>query len=197
MTRFIPTHVGNRGDAHSRPTGWPVHPHARGEQVSDAIRQEAFCTVHPHARGEQLGNTVSGDGKRGSSPRTWGTVDALGVHDDVDRFIPTHVGNRAVPQLPAMAVPVHPHARGEQLHALLTVLIFAGSSPRTWGTGLHGQCPAHQGRFIPTHVGNRLHSRTDSLPSPVHPHARGEQNDLLSMPFQMVGSSPRTWGTVT
>ena len=72
LARFIPTHVGNGRTSAPRPSVAAVHPHACGE------RQQ-------HRRGLHT--------RRGSSPRMWGTVDALGVHDDVDRFIPTHVGN--------------------------------------------------------------------------------------------------------
>src|SRR5690606_36486703 len=52
VSRFIPTHVGNRVISEAAPALQPVHPHARGEhrRIIDAA-----------------------DRCRGSSPRTWGT----------------------------------------------------------------------------------------------------------------------------
>ena len=70
--------------------------------------------VHPHARGEQLMSAAVLAGFEGSSPRSWGTVTMALQESELDRFIPTLVGNR----LPALRLrvndTVHPHARGEQ-----------------------------------------------------------------------------------
>ena len=70
----------------------------------------------------------------GSSPRTWGTLphDARGL--DLDRFIPTHVGNAQWHYGPTAAHTVHPHARGERYMCNPADDDVAGSSPRTWGT---------------------------------------------------------------
>ena len=70
-----------------------------------------------------------------------------------------------------------------------------GSSPRTWGTGVRSGVIAPPERFIPTHVGNRPLVRTSVCPSPVHPHARGEQCSGAGSVVAVIGSSPRTWGT--
>ena len=72
---------------------------------------------------------------------------------------------------------------------------MTGSSPRTWGTGTDQCGGAGQGRFIPTHVGNRWQSALHPLPRPVHPHARGEQSKARRISSCSAGSSPRTWGT--
>src|SRR4029450_10932801 len=50
--------------------------------------------------------------------------------------------------------------------------------------------------FIPTHVGNTWGRATSSTRLPVHPHARGEHRHLAAHQQPMVGSSPRTWGTL-
>ena len=52
---------------------------------------------------------------------------------------------------------------------------ITGSSPRTWGTGSGRKSALRQGRFIPTHVGNRSTPMPCGSAQPVHPHARGEQ----------------------
>ena len=92
--RFIPTHVGNS----------PAHTPAR-----------RGASVHPHARGEQAEGGEFMSVRAGSSPRTWGTGSLIVGRRYTTRFIPTHVGNRCWVRLIIMAVPVHPHARGEQI----------------------------------------------------------------------------------
>ena len=150
--------MGNRGRHGSGHPMEPVHPHARGEQRSKPVR------MWPYA---------------GSSPRTWGTVASHLVDRRSDRFIPTHVGNRCATSSSASWSTVHPHARGEQTCCASTAVEDHGSSPRTWGTELQALAHALHGRFIPTHVGNRRTSGTGSAARPVHPHARGEQQDHL------------------
>ena len=111
--RFIPTHVGNTRLSSKKPVVPSVHPHARGEHHRSARR---------------------GDGKDGSSPRTWGTLVEIGVVLPGRRFIPTHVGNTRTVARESSFSSVHPHARGE--HATIRRLKppADGSSPRTWGT---------------------------------------------------------------
>ena len=111
--RFIPTHVGNT--------------HAKD-------RSGRAQTVHPHARGEHSGVLPMSLPAHGSSPRTWGTrrdVALLALHV---RFIPTHVGNTRHRRRRSSGRSVHPHARGEHLHAAGGRQVDDGSSPRTWGT---------------------------------------------------------------
>ena len=91
------------------------------------------------------------------------------------RFIPTHVGNRAVSKSSCRIQAVHPHARGEQALAAPAPANRRGSSPRTWGTGTPCRAPG--------------------IPVTVHPHARGEQIHRHHAIGVAGGSSPRTWGT--
>ena len=152
--RFIPTHVGNSPCGNAGVCNIAVHPHARGEQASTS------------------GSARSGNG---SSPRTWGTENQTDrVIQDI-RFIPTHVGNRTMRSSQRIDRAVHPHARGEQTPASSRATSTAGSSPRTWGTGQCAHRSVSNGRFIPTHVGNRARMRAS--------------------PLSGSGSSPRTWGT--
>ena len=70
--RFIPAHAGNT-------------PH-----------RARFCpesTVHPRARGEHAWPCATRAGKRGSSPRTRGTLKFMTGAGDLTRFIPAHAGN--------------------------------------------------------------------------------------------------------
>ena len=131
--------------------------------------------VHPHARGEQASTCSGICARAGSSPRTWGTV------------------RRTWHQRPCSTV--HPHARGEQGAAWQAVGNATGSSPRTWGTAIDNDTKRANGRFIPTHVGNRDVLAAVALLAAVHPHARGEQVVVARHLHQQTGSSPRTWGT--
>ena len=133
LRRFIPTHVGNTSGSPSRSWRSSVHPHARGEHLSD-----------PAALGE------SG----GSSPRTWGTLRRNHHGNHHTRFIPTHVGNTASAVRVRSRAAVHPHARGEHSEVVRQSDAIGGSSPRTWGTRARRPCSTIPLRFIPTHVGN-------------------------------------------
>ena len=113
VARFIPTPVGNTAAFLMEPWVWPVHPHACGE--------------HP-GRGRRS------RGSRGSSPRLWGTLRALGFRVIRSRFIPTPVGNTRRSAARPPRIPVHPHACGEHLEQMEQEEGAIGSSPRLWGT---------------------------------------------------------------
>ncbi len=172
--RFIPTHVGNTvGD----PPTWawrPVHPHACGEHgVAD------------------MGTFIPG----GSSPRMWGTLLAGAEAADLERFIPTHVGNTSGSGPWSLRRAVHLHACGEHGRQMATSTSVLGSSPRMWGTLQHTAFEPAQVRFIPTHVGNTLLRRHRACLFAVHPHACGEHHINAQCVVGKVGSSPRMWGT--
>ena len=70
------------------------------------------------------------------------------------RFIPTPVGNAAVPCGEHLYSSVHPHARGERGTGLRLSECIGGSSPRPWGTRRLRERWSLLIRFIPTPVGN-------------------------------------------
>ncbi len=213
--RFIPTHVGNSPTGEQPPGDHVVHPHACGElsirgrtrtirpgssprmwgtrfsllpdrgpggfiptHVGNSIsaaRTGRAGTVHPHACGELRITATRFPAHDGSSPRMWGT--------------PPRRYNRAV------APSVHPHACGELIDIPLIFPAAPGSSPRMWGTPLRGDIYCGLFRFIPTHVGNSCRSAPRGHMPPVHPHACGELHLLRFAVFDLLGSSPRMWGT--
>ena len=173
--RFIPAHAGNR------------------ELVAGQAHEIA---VHPRARGEQARHCARVDEIEGSSPRTRGTGQRLGLPLRRPRFIPAHAGNSRSTFVAARAIAVHPRARGEQAHVGQLGTTALGSSPRTRGTGICQSFPARCRRFIPAHAGNsRSSTPSPALPA-VHPRARGEQFWPFSPEAVSGGSSPRTRGTV-
>ena len=113
-----------------------------------------MAAVHPHARGERLCIVFQILTDRGSSPRTWGTLQRKVQELQAQRFIPTHVGNANGSGNCRCSVPVHPHARGERFGVPCIGHTGDGSSPRTWGTPATRPRLLMSSRFIPTHVGN-------------------------------------------
>ena len=90
--RFIPTLVGNTLDPVQEIDPIPVHPHACGEHcIAYTTNSELF----------------------GSSPRLWGTRCLQCPLCNMDRFIPTLVGNTAFAIAENVNEAVHPHACGE------------------------------------------------------------------------------------
>ena len=172
--RFIPTPVGN--------TTW-----------TGSIRAPNW--VHPHARGEHRDHDLARFYADGSSPRPWGTRSPHRLTANMTRFIPTPVGNTANTSAPRLPASVHPHARGEHRLRRFSDVLWDGSSPRPWGTRLHGDGQAVGWRFIPTPVGNTHLRQQPRDGSPVHPHARGEHAPEINNGPKYNGSSPRPWGT--
>ena len=95
----------------------------------------------------------------GSSPRPWGTLVRNFIAVDIDRFIPTPVGNAAAKHKAVDVGAVHPHARGERARLFLAEILLGGSSPRPWGTLQYLKFMPARLRFIPTPVGNASNLR--------------------------------------
>ena len=98
------------------------------------------------------------------------------MHQLIQRFIPTRVGNTRRSDTQATHLAVHPHSRGEHLSGDLAQHALPGSSPLAWGT-------------LPTHA-NAGASLT------VHPHSRGEHRRRRRRSNASCGSSPLAWGTL-
>ena len=112
------------------------------------------------------------------------------------RFIPTHVGNTCRASYPLSLQTVHPHACGEHDMLLNRAALITGSSPRMWGTRKADRCSDPGNRFIPTHVGNTLRHTHIQFILTVHPHACGEHDYSKAGLLNILGSSPRMWGTL-
>ena len=93
--RFIPTYVGNA-----------------------ALREHlaTHVTVHPHVCGERYQLLLQHWTLDGSSPRMWGTREAIKGNTVLFRFIPTYVGNAIADNLYFVQHAVHPHVCGERLY---------------------------------------------------------------------------------
>ncbi len=111
------------------------------------------------------------------------------------RFIPTPVGNIDHADSIKHFKTVHPHACGEHFIRQNNEGTLSGSSPRLWGTSILLLFQYQYRRFIPTPVGNIHRLPVYARQPPVHPHACGEHELVISAKDCRVGSSPRLWGT--
>ncbi len=213
--RFIPTLVGNTGQARKTPSTTSAHPHARGEHAVLDIAPPTPAGSSPRSWGTLfvkvgnnaasrfiptlVGNTTKQPGETidytGSSPRSWGTRFRLGTGRLERRFIPTLVGNTQEKAGGTEGAAVHPHARGEHLLQVGEQRFVAGSSPRSWGTQSRSLGYSWFFWFIPTLVGNTPTMRSKRSKQWVHPHARGEHKNARAHLYPHSGSSPRSWGT--
>jgi len=134
---------------------------------------------------------------RGSSPRTWGTRYMFGKVAENFRFIPTYMGNAAFSRSHSRSAAVHPHVHGERVVVRLTRCAGDGSSPRTWGTLERVLPHDHVVRFIPTYMGNASGRTMRRRRQSVHPHVHGERYIGAFWALRIVGSSLRTWGTLS
>ena len=84
---------------------------------------------------------------------------------------------------------------GERPKFLTLIRVVFGSSPRVWGTAPQEHLGVHDGRFIPTCVGNGFTNSGNMPLLSVHPHVCGERTNVLIEEINLFGSSPRVWGT--
>ena len=92
FSRFIPTYVGHTHSLSKLQLLNPVHPHIRGAYVS-SCKSAALRAVHPHIRGAYCLRPDVALPVGGSSPHTWGILDARQESRVRERFIPTYVGH--------------------------------------------------------------------------------------------------------
>ena len=150
--------------------------------------------VHPRARGEYDGGLRFAANMGGSSPRTRGIHNPCSAGELQRRFIPAHAGNTAPSRIPRQTPAVHPRARGEYASRCRTRRRGTGSSPRTRGILRNPPAGTLEIRFIPAHAGNTDPFPADRAHRSVHPRARGEYVQFLSLRGIATGSSPRTRG---
>ena len=158
-------------------------------------RKAALPTVHPRVCGELVEQAVGLCEGAGSSPRVWGTRQTYCECTFAIRFIPACVGNSAPASRGVRGSPVHPRVCGELMTDTLKSAVYAGSSPRVWGTRHSHWHAGRAHRFIPACVGNSPPMQTRMTCISVHPRVCGELLDRPGLPGSQIGSSPRVWGT--
>jgi len=130
----------------------------------------------------------------GSPPRAWGRRVADGREHAQHRFTPTRVGTTGRGNGMGSPVAVHPHARGDDVHAGFGVRLFDGSPPRAWGRPFARFGGVSGRRFTPTRVGTTVTRCQHRDKVTVHPHARGDDAPVQESGHTRPGSPPRAWG---
>ena len=171
--RFTPTRVGTIRDWAAGYSWMPVHPHARGDNAfSNSLCADSF----------------------GSPPRAWGQSGSHASPLHGNRFTPTRVGTISTSLGKTFPLWVHPHARGDNFSGHHSGATILGSPPRAWGQLPINHLTGRRDRFTPTRVGTIRLPPREPRPSPVHPHARGDNLPLIRQPKPVIGSPPRAWG---
>ena len=129
--RFTPTRVGTLLSRKTVRSGWPVHPHTRGDIVSRASSAVTSCGSPPHAWGH------SAQAEAGRADR---------------RFTPTRVGTLCGSWVLPPHNAVHPHTRGDIATSSAAQSWMAGSPPHAWGHWLIQLHRIALRRFTPTRV---------------------------------------------
>ena len=212
--RFTPTRVGTTRDTVPNFAIAPVHPHARGDNISilktigadigsppRAWGQRnghqscgANFPVHPHARGDNGIRVDCPIDHHGSPPRAWGQhLRPFGFRVR-NRFTPTRVGTTIPGPRRTGIAAVHPHARGDNTTDFSCHWPTSGSPPRAWGQRQCARPSTGTVRFTPTRVGTTNRIAPCRYRHPVHPHARGDNSASRSFFSPAVGSPPRAWG---
>ena len=151
-------------------------------------------TVHPHVRGDDKKTTRSRGLCDGSPPRAWGRRRAGPGPGAWRRFTPTCVGTTRSDHRGALAIPVHPHVRGDDLTIRSASSSDLGSPPRAWGRRERLGAFALVTRFTPTCVGTTSCCLAQSQGATVHPHVRGDDPGPKETIGPVCGSPPRAWG---
>ena len=110
------------------------------------------------------------------------------------RSVHPHVhGERQPASSPPPSPTVHPTYRGTR--TLVRQEHLPAVHPHAWGTLHRHRGREPPGRFIPTYMGNAYLRGEDRRLQAVHPHVHGERAGMSLPPSEILGSSPRTWGT--
>ena len=148
----------------------------------------------------RVGNTiaVTGDDRPslGSPPHAWGIRWAITDPSGTYFGSPPHAwGIRLLAKWASTGATVHPHTRGEYVVVLPNFLV----QPRFTPTRV-GNTPFENGRAQPQ-FGSPPHAWGIRLTAPpawrsqsVHPHTRGEYDELRVQSFIADGSPPHAWG---
>ena len=193
-----------------------VHPHVRGDSgqrrrqlipnrrftptcVGTALaihREGQIAPVHPHVRGDSDISHPRHAHRLGSPPRAWGQLLRPGSRRVHQRFTPTCVGTACAFRL---ADQRHgwftPTCVGTAWTAPIGLPGLPGSPPRAWGQRPSGCSGETSRRFTPTCVGTAFASWTAPSESAVHPHVRGDSDELKRHLLYVSRFTPTCVGT--
>src|SRR5690606_13814382 len=113
--------------------------------------------VHPHARGDDVSHWRCSVAKSGTPPRAWGRLPPppppMGL-----RYTATRVGTTLRPRNAKPRFTVHPHARGDDAANIINHRTPAGTPPRAWGRPVGHDDFLSPARYTPTRVGTTMNA---------------------------------------
>ena len=130
----------------------------------------------------------------GSSPLTWGKLQAAKALGWPERLIPAHVGKTRPSSDSSPHSRAHPRSRGENRTSGSRRASVSGSSPLTWGKLTQAVQLLPTPGLIPAHVGKTPLPQPRAGTSRAHPRSRGENSTSHPVRSVLVGSSPLTRG---
>ena len=119
----------------------------------DAVSSVTGGTVHPHGRGDNLSDAQITHVDIGSPPRAWGQLVQQKGGDGMARFTPTGVETIVIDAIKKKPETVHPHGRGDNTRSTARLPAIRGSPPRAWGQSIVDSGEDRNLRFTPTGVG--------------------------------------------
>ena len=153
--------------------------------------------AHPRSRGENRwvasemldpwGSSPLTRGKRASTcsvTRSWG-------------LIPAHAGKTLSIARRSEVSEAHPRSRGENFATKRRFFCLAGSSPLTRGKRRHLQAIPHTPGLIPAHAGKTVEVHVGDRECGAHPRSRGENGCPARAAALHTGSSPLTRGKLS
>jgi len=146
--------------------------------AAETVARGNYLTVHPHVRGDGDFLELAVHAGLGSPPRAWGRHSTEMPRTCRPRFTPTCVGTARGKLVQHWQWSVHPHVRGDGTVAGLFPANGVGSPPRALGRQGRVQEGQWQGRFTPTCVGTAADRPAPPASTPVHPHVRGDGDDV-------------------
>ena len=129
---------------------------------------------HPHVRGEDISWIFTIACSSETPPRAWGRRGGVNGISGKSRNTPTCVGKTKIPTAVATAFKKHPHVRGEDSFSPPAGILNAETPPRAWGRPMKESKKKYSCRNTPTCVGKTKAAWGGEIPSPKHPHVRGE-----------------------
>ena len=99
----------------------------------------------------------------GSSPRVWGQASLLTVVSVPTGIIPTRMGTSYTTLCTPQVCRDHPHAYGDKVIKVYTVICYMGSSPRVWGQAVFRMFAFALTGIIPTRMGTRSYRMGKAL----------------------------------
>ena len=192
--RYTPTCVGKTAGHLDRLKDETVHPHMRGENIPFLSGLPRGSGTPPHAWGKRWKTSELWSRSTGTPPHAWGKRCSGQISRQSRRYTPTCVGKTSTAITPAAMLTVHPHMRGENLHASTSQHGADGTPPHAWGKLSDLFIVAPVLRYTPTCVGKTNAPAQQAGGIAVHPHMRGENSRALRSVESVVWYTPTCVG---